>query len=262
MHEDGNPPTASRGRKEGHLFMRENDRGDRFAAADSQNLQDAPVPNESFGETAESDVNPSGAATPTRVCPKCAALSHTAGEFCPYCGARFAASRGPRLSKRVKVVAVSVLALFVLGGAGVAVAIKAHHDNQVAAQHRMAVAAARAHAQAAARAKAAAKAQHQAQQAVEISTRHAAEVQLQDAITKDATSKANQGLLTSGPAQSTTCTPTSGGSSQNLSQSSGTYSCIAVDHTNSDGTQSGYRYTGTINFSTGEMTWQLGGIGG
>ncbi len=64
-----------------------------------------------------------------------------------------------------------------------------------------------------------------------------------------------------GPAQSTTCTPVSGGSSQNLSQSTGTYSCIAVYQTNADGTQSGYNYTGTINFDTGSETWQLGNGG-
>jgi hypothetical protein len=87
------------------------------------------------------------------------------------------------------------------------------------------------------------------------------ETQLQNAITKDATQKANQDLLLSGPAQSTTCTPVSGGSSQNLSQSTGTYSCIAVYQTNSDGTQSGYNYTGTINFDTGDETWQLGNGG-
>jgi hypothetical protein len=168
------------------------------------------------------------------------------------------------MSTRVKVVAACVAALLVLGGAGIAVAIKAHHDSQVAAQHRDAVAAARTRARAAADAQAAAQAQQaaqQAQQAAEVSSRQSLETQLQNAITKDATDKADQGLLTNGPAQSTTCTPVSGGSSQNLNQSSGTYSCIAVDQTNSDGTQSGYSYTGTINFDTAEITWQLGAAG-
>jgi hypothetical protein len=151
-----------------------------------------------------------------------------------------------------------VCALLVLGGAGVAVAIKIHHDNQVAAQHRRALAAARARA-AAAQAAAAAR---QAQRAAQVTQRQTLENQLQDAITNDATSKAGQGLLTNGPAQSTTCTPVSGGSSQNLSESTGTYSCIAVYQTASDGTQSGYRYTGTINFDTGAETWGIGGNGG
>ncbi len=65
-------------------------------------------------------------------------------------------------------------------------------------------------------------------------------------------------MLFNGPASSTTCTPLSGGSSQDLSQSSGSYSCTAVYQTNGDGTTTGYAYTGNINFDTGMMTWHLG----
>jgi len=36
--------------------------------------------------------------TPTRVCPHCATVSETGGEFCPHCGKPFA--KGPRLSRR------------------------------------------------------------------------------------------------------------------------------------------------------------------
>lgn len=202
--------------------------------------------------------------TPTRACPHCSALSQTSGDFCPHCAGRFGTSGG-RMSGRVKIMIAVVCALFVLGGTGVAVAIKIHHDNRVAAQHRRERAAARARTVAAHARTAAARtaaANRQAQQQLEVTERQALETQLQNSITKDATQKANQGLLFNGPAQSTTCTPVSGGSSQNPSQSSGTYSCIAVYQTNSDGTQSGYRYNGTINFDTGSYTWQLGGNGG
>ena len=202
--------------------------------------------------------------TPTRVCPHCAAVSQISGDFCPHCGRRFTADGG-RTSGRVKIMIGLVCALLVLGGAGVSVAIKIHHDNQVAAQHRRELGAEHVRA-AAARARAAAAraavAARQAQEQAEVTQRQALETQLQNSITQDATSKANQGLLTNGPAQSTSCTPVSGGSSQNLSQSTGTYSCIAVYQTNSDGTQSGYRYSGTVNFDTGSYTWQLGGNGG
>ena len=98
----------------------------------------------------------------------------------------------------------------------------------------------------------------QAAQAAEVAIRQGLETSLQDAITKDAKQSANQGLLQSAPT-STTCTPVSGGSSQNLAESTGTYSCIAAYQTNSDGTSSGYRYTGTINFTTGMTSWHLGG---
>lgn len=208
-------------------------------------------------EVAEEREVPAG---PTRLCPHCAALSHTAGDFCPYCGGRFSAQGGggsSRMSTRVKVIAGCLVPLLVLGGAGVAVAIKLHHDSQVTAQHSRAAAAAKQREQQL-------QQQQQVQQtqrATKISARQDAETQLQTAITKDATDKANQGVLTSGPAQSTSCTGVSGGSSQSLSESTGTYNCIAVYQTASDGTQSGYRYSGTIDFDTGSMTWQLGASG-
>jgi hypothetical protein len=198
---------------------------------------------------------------PSRLCPHCATISHTAGPFCPQCGGQFSGSRRGRVSTRVKFAAAGVAALLVLGGAGVAVAIKHHHDSEVAAQHRRAVAAARARAEAQARAQAVAKARvaaRQAKLAAEKTDRQALESQLETAITSDATRKANQGLLTSGPAHTTNCTPVSGGSSESLNQASGTYSCIAEYQTNSDGTSSGYNYTGTIDFANGSMTWQLG----
>jgi hypothetical protein len=168
-----------------------------------------------------------------------------------------AASPAGGVSGRVKVAFAGVLTLLVLGGAGVAVAIKLHHDSMLAAAHRRAAAAAQAQKdqqQALAQ-------QRQQQRQQEVAQRQSLEQQLQSAITQDASTKANEGLLIDGPAESTSCTPVSGGSSQNLGQSTGTYSCIAVYQTNGDGTQSGYDYTGTINFATGDFTWQLGGNG-
>ena len=153
--------------------------------------------------------SPSGGAgqvglAPARLCPHCAAPSQTAGEFCPYCGRRFSGGGRSGFSTRVKWALAGLAVLLVLGGAGVAVAIKLHHDDQVAAQHQRAAAAATARAQAARR----------AAQAAEVSSRQSLETGLQDAITKDATQKANQGLLFSGAPTSTVCTPVSGGSSQ------------------------------------------------
>lgn len=65
--------------------------------------------------------------------------------------------------------------------------------------------------------------------------------------------------LLTGPIEGTLCTPISGGSSQDLSHSTGTYSCLAENKTNAEGTASGYHFTGTINFTTGAYTWRLGG---
>jgi hypothetical protein len=92
------------------------------------------------------------------------------------------------MSGRVKVMIGLVCALLVLGGAGVAVAIKVHHDAQVAAQHRRALAAARARAAAAA-ARAAAASRRRAQRQLDVIERQSLETQLQTSITKDATQK-------------------------------------------------------------------------
>jgi Tfp pilus assembly protein PilX len=166
------------------------------------------------------------------------------------------------MSRRTKLVLAALLVLLVLGGAGAAVAIKVHHDNQVTARHRV-EAAARARAAAARRAsEEQARASREAQEhqrEAETHERESLEKGLETAITKDAQHRTEENTFLEGPIKSTTCTPTSGGSSQDLSQSTGTYSCLAVNKVEGDGTQSGYRFTGTINFKTGSYTWRLGG---
>lgn len=195
---------------------------------------------------------------PTRVCPHCAALSQSAGDFCPECGHSFAEGRRVSgISRRAKSAMLGVVSLLVLGGAGAAIAIKIHHDNQVSARQRSA-AAAHARAAAAALAQQQAQQQQQADQAAQTTLRQGEETLLRQSITKDAQQQVNSGLLT-GPILSTSCTPLSGGSSQNLASSSGTYECIAVNKIHADGTSSGYRFSGTIDFSTGSTTWHLGG---
>jgi type II secretory pathway pseudopilin PulG len=204
------------------------------------------------GESARVDPSILAAA---RVCPRCAAVAQVAGDYCPHCGQPYmAAVANSGISRRVKVALVGLLALLVLGGAGAAIAIKLHHDSQVAAQHRRAVAAAQARQAAAAQA----QQQQQAQQAAETTQRQTMETSLQNAITKDAQQSVDNGVLT-GPILSTSCTPLSGGSSESLSSASGTYTCLAVNKLNPDGTSSGYHYSGTIDFTTGTSTWRLGG---
>lgn len=189
---------------------------------------------------------------PSRVCPRCAAISQTGGPYCPHCGEPFAGRSG--IPKRTKLVVASLVMLLLLAGAGAAVAIKLHHDGQVAARHR-AEAAARLHAAAARRV---AEQQAQATREAEVHERETMEQSLETAITKDAQHDVEQEILT-GPIERTECTPISGGSSQDLSHSTGTYSCLAINKMNADGTDSGYHFSGTINFKTGTSTWRLGG---
>jgi hypothetical protein len=158
-------------------------------------------------------------------------------------------------------VIASLVVVLLLGAAGAAVAIKVHHDNQVAARHRS-EAAARAREEAGKRAsEEQARASREAearQHDAEVHERERLETGLESAITKAAEKDVEETPGLEGPIKSTTCTPLSGGSSQDLSQSTGTYTCLAVNKTNADGTESGYHFTGTINFKTGSYTWQFG----
>jgi len=55
------------------------------------------------------------------------------------------------------------------------------------------------------------------------------------------------------------CAATGGGSTDDLTARTGTFGCLAVNKENKDDTASGYSYAGTIDWDTGELTWQLGG---
>ena len=83
-----------------------------------------------------------GELIPERLCPHCATISQTAGEFCPHCGKGF--SKRQRFSKHVRVAVVACIVVLLLGGAGAGVALKLHHDEQVEAQRQAALVVARA----------------------------------------------------------------------------------------------------------------------
>jgi hypothetical protein len=78
---------------------------------------------------------------------------------------------------------------------------------------------------------------------------------LQKAILKDARQSVSDGTL-DGPIKSVSCQPATSTDSTDAHQA--TFSCIAVNKTNSDGTLAGYSYTGTANYDSGNITWHLG----
>ena len=150
----------------------------------------------------------------------------------------------------------AVALIVLLGGGGAGAAVKINHDHHVAkqrtaaeARHARDVAAAKARRQAAA-AKAAAD-------RVQRSIREDLERALDRSITKDASKQVAAGLL-DGPITRTSCNAMGGGS-DSLSEPTGRYECIAVNKTNADGTEEGYRYSATINYDQGSYTWHLGG---
>jgi len=185
---------------------------------------------------------------PTRVCPRCSVQSTTEGEFCPQCGASFTRRRRS-LTRRGKWIGVALLAVLILGGAGTGLALKMNHDHHVRAQARAAAARAKTLADEAA-------AQAVADDAAR-STRHEYVRALESSVLKDARSQAKTGVLT-GPITRVSCTPLGGGSTDDLTALTGTFQCIAVNKRDSDGTESGYVFSATINWNDGSYSWRLG----
>lgn len=79
---------------------------------------------------------------------------------------------------------------------------------------------------------------------------------LEEQVTKDAKEKVADDLL-DGPILYSSCTATGGGSTDDLTALTGTFDCLAANKENSDGTISGYRYSGTAEWSTGDITFFL-----
>lgn len=81
--------------------------------------------------------------------------------------------------------------------------------------------------------------------------------ELEKNITNSAKEAVDDGVL-EGPILSSSCTAT-GGSVDDLTSLTGTFSCIAVNKENDDGTANGFEYAGTVDWDSGELQWQLGG---
>jgi predicted nucleic acid-binding Zn ribbon protein len=203
-----------------------------------------------------------GEVVPERLCPHCATISQTAGEFCPHCGKAFA--KRQRFSKRVRVVIVAVLVVVLLGGAGAGFAIKRHHDEQVEAQHKAALVVARAKQLEKERTEAAeleAKA-NSAREATEAKAskekqRKVSEAELEKGVEAYAKKLVSEGTLEE-PVLGASCTPVSGGSSTELGPSSGTFSCIAITKYEAGGEESGTHFSATIDFARGTYSYRLG----
>ena len=198
---------------------------------------------------------------PTKVCPRCSVQSQTSGEFCPHCGAKYMHGRKGlgAVSKRTKIIAAAVVAVIVLAGGGVAIAEKISHDDQVTQDKERAEAAAKAAAAQKAQEQKAADAEAAAQEESDNSERALRRElvrEMESSIKKDALKRVNEGTLT-GPIKKVSCNPVGGGSESDLADKTGRYDCIAVDKTNSDGTESGYPFKATANWDEFSYTWQL-----
>ncbi len=192
---------------------------------------------------------------PVRICRKCSTQSRTSGVFCPQCGARYEKKR--RSTKtRLLILGLPLIVLVVAGG--VAAALIVNHNDQVATKKRAAAhaaavqAAARRSAQAEQRRLAADQAK--AKRDLARLERLSMVDQLQAAVRKDAEKDVAQGLLT-GPILKVQCQPAS---TVDSTAPIADYTCIAAN-SDSGGTLSGYRFSGTVDTGTGSITWRLGG---
>jgi hypothetical protein len=195
---------------------------------------------------------------PMKVCSKCSVQSQTGGDFCPNCGCSYILGRG--LSKRTKLVVGGVAVAIVVAAATTGAVAKIRHDHAVEAAQATADRNAAKAAKAAAQAKAAKARKVADKRAADTAARQVRRdgvKQMQQSITKDARKDVGSGLL-DGPIFYTSCDPLGGGSTDDLTAITTTFSCIAVTKKNNDGTVSGYVYHATENWSEGSYSWGLG----
>lgn len=185
-----------------------------------------------------------------RVCRACSAQVATSGDSCPACGKSYI--RKP-VSKRAVLVAAAVVAILLIGGASGFV-VKKHRADVKAEEVAAAAASAATDAEKAQKAEAdAAAAEDDAARA----ERKAAVKDMQKSITKDARKNAADGVL-DGPILYTSCDPLGGGSTDDLTAITTTFSCLAVNKENDDDTVSGYGFSATMNWTEGSYSWHLG----
>ncbi|SEN30048.1 hypothetical protein [Cryobacterium luteum] len=191
----------------------------------------------------------------TRVCSACSVQSQTQGEYCPNCGKGFLKANAWK-NRRVRVAAIVIAAVVLLGGAGAAIATTVAHNNEVVAAEASAKAARIEKDKVAARLAATAKAQEEADDA-ERAIRLSMVGEVEGSITTDAQKRVSEETL-EGPILRSSCTPLGGGSTDDLTALTTTFSCIAISKENADGTASGYRFSATVNWNDGSYTWHLG----
>lgn len=193
----------------------------------------------------------------TRVCSKCSVQSESPGNYCPNCGHSYVRKRP---SKRTKLIVGAAVVLVLLGAGATGAVAKVRHDHATNAAQAAADARAAKLAQARTKSKAAAARKRAATRAAdnaERADRNAAVKDMQKSITKDARKDVTTGIL-DGPILYTSCDPLGGGSTDDLTALTTTFTCLAVNKKNTDGTVSGYSFHATQNWTTGSYSWGLG----
>jgi hypothetical protein len=165
-----------------------------------------------------------------------------------------APSAAPKRSlRRPLIIAASVVVVAALVGGGIAFkssvdAASAAHAAQLAAKEQAAQQAAD---------DAAAAAVQKRKDDAERASRLDTVTGIESSVKKMAAHQAAVGLI-NGPILDSTCSPVAGGSTDDLTQATTVFSCFVGTKKNSDGTESGYNYHATMNWTTGSYTYGLG----
>lgn len=151
------------------------------------------------------------------------------------------------------IVLAAALVILIAGGVTTGVVVTNNiHAEQVATEKAQAKRLAEARAKNEADAKQAADASERQQRKTTVT-------QVEASVKKLAEDDIAKGVL-DGPVISVACNPVSG-STDDLTDSTTTFDCFVANKDNGDGTNSGYFFNATVNWSTGEYTYGLGKSG-
>jgi anti-sigma factor RsiW len=154
-------------------------------------------------------------------------------------------------------ISIAVVAFLLLGGAVTGLVIQQVHSQQVAAAASKAAKVKAAKVKEARREAEAAEAAQEVKDTAERAKRAAAVVSVQASIKKMAEDDVAKGVL-DGPVLGVNCNPVNGGSTDDLTDVTTAFDCFVGNKDNGDGTQSGYFFNATMNWSTGSYTYGLG----
>jgi len=155
-----------------------------------------------------------------------------------------------RFSRAFWLIVAGIALVLIVGGVTTAVVMNNAHTQQVAAQ------------KAAADRKAESErvaAEKLASDNAERSERTQTVKQVEDSVKKLAEEDISKDILV-GPVLGVACNPISG-STDDLTDTTTTFDCFVANKNNDDGTQSGYFFNATVNWSSGQYTYGLGKSG-
>lgn len=159
--------------------------------------------------------------------------------------------------KKLVLIAAGVLLVLAIAGT----TAKVVHDSnveseQLAAQQLAQDAADRAAQEESDRITAAAEAKEKSDDAERLS-RSISVREVEGSVRKMADDHVQKGIV-DGPIISVSCSPVSGGSTDDLTATTTVFECFAATTDNGDGTMSGFKYNSTMNWTTGSFTYGLG----